>query len=672
MLRNAEYQPGATFEGKYQIEQTLGAGGFALVYGATDVTTGRKVALKIIHRPPGGYDADIAGRFEREIRIVSALRDPHSVTMFDFGTSQDGLLFMVFELVPGEDLSALLDRRGTLSEAEVVHILTQVLSALREAHGYGLLHRDIKPDNIRVFTYLDDPLRAKLLDFGIARPTTHQHSALTQPGQLIGTPRYMSPEQLLEQPLTPAADLYSLGLVAIELLGSGGALAGNSFGEQMDRLQNDFVFPLPNVSSGMAEVLRALTARDPQRRYPSTAEALQAVRALRGSHVVDMSTDSRRATTAQTAGRRPSSVSTAALVTMLGALCVALFAAIIVITTREPVPQPPPPTRRAIPLATAPNVKAAAQPQPKEVVEPVDAGNACDAWDGGHGELTMSSSESVGFDWPIYVPRGYTGARPRPVMFLFHDAWQQVRGIGRNTGFMDLAEQHGILLVFPRAPESIDGQGLWANVWEEASDLAGIDEMWRETRQQLCVDEQQVFAVGHAAGGYAVERLPCLTQVPFAAGATMSHIKGMKDPVCAKPLPMMVLLGKTDEYVPREGGNNCNGYVKHSWKQKRNRLADANGCSGERKSYLDHPGGQCSTWRCKSALVFCELEGGREWPGTQPQVWDRLSGRNCSGQAADFPAVSTVWKFFQENPLKQDPTTRRGDSVAGSDAGSSN
>lgn len=157
------------FQGRYQIRRVLGEGGSATVYHAVDTTSGRDVALKILEPGPNGYRADMAERFRREVRMLARLRNPHSVTMFDHGESDDGLFYLVFEYVPGRDLEELIFGTARLSEDVVRHILDQLLQALVEAHHEGLLHRDIKPANIRVFEYLGDPHHTVLIDFGIAR-----------------------------------------------------------------------------------------------------------------------------------------------------------------------------------------------------------------------------------------------------------------------------------------------------------------------------------------------------------------------------------------------------------------------------------------------------------------------------------------------------------------------
>lgn len=263
---------GTLFENRYRIDAVLGEGGFARVYEATSDGVQRKVAIKVLKpHDSTGYDPTMVARFLQEARVMSQLRDPHTITMYDCGRSEDGLLFMVCELLPGEDLSDLLLRRGKLTEAEVVTVVRQILQSLREAHELGLLHRDIKPGNIRIFEYMGEPLTVKVLDFGIAKSSDLQ-SQLTATGRVIGTPRYMSPEQLRGQELTPASDIYSVGLVAHELL-----LGSRERTELVSRV---VIKPADLVSRGVRDVVNRMLEPDPTHRFTTAEAVLEALDAL--------------------------------------------------------------------------------------------------------------------------------------------------------------------------------------------------------------------------------------------------------------------------------------------------------------------------------------------------------------------------------------------------------
>ena len=266
-----DLQPGDIFDNRYRVEHRLGQGGSAEVWLATELESTRRVALKILKPDEGDrYAANTRARFEREVKIIAGLRDPHTVTLLQHGES-DNRLYLVFEYVPGHDLSELLQQRGRLTPPAVIHIVRQLASSLSEAHDEGLIHRDLKPENVRVFEVAGDPLTVRLLDFGIARATDDGHPSITKTGELVGTPRYMSPEQLTGQPLTPASDIYSLGMLTLEMLAGREVLPGNRWGDQLDRLHSGHLMVPDSGERGasLTAIVQRMTAREPVDRYQS-------------------------------------------------------------------------------------------------------------------------------------------------------------------------------------------------------------------------------------------------------------------------------------------------------------------------------------------------------------------------------------------------------------------
>ena len=203
--------------GRFRIEREIGTGGMGAVYLATHLDLERPVAVKIIRREFVG-DADVAERFLREARTMAKLRHPNAAMIFDAGNLPDGRHFIVMEFVEGETLSQALARAGRFSFTHAVSIATQICDVLEEAHRLGIIHRDLKPSNI-----LLGKRGVCVLDFGVAKvlassaESTATHAS-TGSGQLIGTPRYMSPEQCLGQRVGARSDLYSLGVLLYEML----------------------------------------------------------------------------------------------------------------------------------------------------------------------------------------------------------------------------------------------------------------------------------------------------------------------------------------------------------------------------------------------------------------------------------------------------------------------
>lgn len=210
---------GTLVDGRFRVEAHLASGGMGDVYRAEHVLLKRPVALKLLRRVLS-QDTEMWGRFEREAQLVSRLENPHVVRVFDFGRTAAGQLFLAMEFVEGETLDKRLSN-GPLAPADAVEILSQVLDGLSEAHGLGVVHRDLKPPNIMLGHRRDGGERAKILDFGIARLSDGAKGAtskLTQLGVVVGTPAYLAPEQALADELDHRTDIYAMGCVAYELL----------------------------------------------------------------------------------------------------------------------------------------------------------------------------------------------------------------------------------------------------------------------------------------------------------------------------------------------------------------------------------------------------------------------------------------------------------------------
>ena len=211
---------GVTLNNRYQVRRKIGEGGFGAVFEGKQVATGREVALKILH-PHNVSDSTVVARFRREAEACSRLRSPHTVTIYDFDETPDGILYLAMELIRGQSLQQLQRNEGPLPARRVLGILIQVADALGEAHQQGLVHRDMKPENVMV-EERDGEDFAKVLDFGIAKiisgDAAKKAPALTAFGQTVGTLEFMSPEQLRGHDLDGRSDIYALGMITYELL----------------------------------------------------------------------------------------------------------------------------------------------------------------------------------------------------------------------------------------------------------------------------------------------------------------------------------------------------------------------------------------------------------------------------------------------------------------------
>src|SRR6266851_3251838 len=211
------------FEGKYRLDERLGGGGMGTVYRATHLLIDRVVAVKVLSQRFVG-DETAQQRFRREARASGRMQHPNAVTVNDIGATADGWLYIVMELLEGQTLRDLLAREAPLDPARAVSFMLQASAAVGAAHEAKLIHRDLKPANIFIEQRPNLPAVVKVLDFGVAKFAVEGHEdedfqTLTQVGAIIGTPRYMSPEQCSGiAPLTPASDVYSLGIILYEML----------------------------------------------------------------------------------------------------------------------------------------------------------------------------------------------------------------------------------------------------------------------------------------------------------------------------------------------------------------------------------------------------------------------------------------------------------------------
>ncbi len=225
-------EPGTLIGGRYQIERLLGEGGMGRVYAARHTALARKVALKLLRRDAAQSEDGVA-RFRQEAYAASSVGAPQIVEILDFATHGEGALaqtYMVMELLVGESLEDWMDREATLDGA--LALLAELCEGLAAAHEAGVIHRDIKPANVFLRDCDPDeaqPVRVKILDFGIAKVTVGSGGFKTQRGSILGTPYYLAPERVLGEPLSAAADIYSVGVILYEMLTGDVPFSGATF-----------------------------------------------------------------------------------------------------------------------------------------------------------------------------------------------------------------------------------------------------------------------------------------------------------------------------------------------------------------------------------------------------------------------------------------------------------
>jgi serine/threonine-protein kinase len=267
---------GTTLVDKYLIEEPLGAGGMCEVYRARHIALDKEVAIKIL-KPELAADPRIAQRFEQEARAASRVRHPHAINVTDYGIGQGNTPFLVMELVEGLTVRELLSRDGPFNIERVVNILHQACGALEVAHSVGVIHRDIKPDNIIISEY-DGRDWVEVVDFGVAKiqEDVNRRAALTGANFIIGTPRYMSPEQCEEKPVDARSDIYSLGVVVYEMLTGEAPFEGGSSTRLLMAHVAEPPPPLrekrPDISPEIESVVMRTLDKNPNRRPQSAVE----------------------------------------------------------------------------------------------------------------------------------------------------------------------------------------------------------------------------------------------------------------------------------------------------------------------------------------------------------------------------------------------------------------
>jgi serine/threonine protein kinase len=273
---------GSTVAQKYRVERLLGRGGMGAVFSATNTAIGKRVALKFLTRE-AARDRDAASRFQREARAASVAESEHIVHVFDEGLSDDGHPFLVMELLVGEDLRSRLERETRLGVGTAVAIASQILRGLMRAHGAGLVHRDLKPDNVFLCRRDDGSLLVKLVDFGISKLSQKTTpDTLTQRGAVIGTAHYMSPEQVqAPESVDPRADLYGVGAILFEALSGRSPHEASSYEAVLvaicTRDAPDVRALRPDVREPLAQVIARALSRDREARFQSAEEFLTAL-----------------------------------------------------------------------------------------------------------------------------------------------------------------------------------------------------------------------------------------------------------------------------------------------------------------------------------------------------------------------------------------------------------
>ena len=277
---------GTTINDRFKILGLVAKGGMGKVYKAEQAPLGRIVAVKVLHPTySGDGDPEFSKRFTLEASVVSRLKHPNTITVYDYGETADGVYFMVMEYLEGKTLHRLIREEGALEVGRALHILVQISRALREAHGQGVIHRDLKPANIFLIRHDDDPDFVKVLDFGLVKNLDETDAeSLTKTGLFMGSPKYMAPEQIRGDRVTPATDVYALGIMLFEMLAgkvpydrpNSANLLLAHVNEPVPSMQS--VNPLIAVPQPVEDIVYRCLEKNPDDRFQSMEELINAIK----------------------------------------------------------------------------------------------------------------------------------------------------------------------------------------------------------------------------------------------------------------------------------------------------------------------------------------------------------------------------------------------------------
>jgi len=281
----ASLAPGDIVLGKYRVERVIGQGGMGMVVAARHTALGELFAIKLMLNIEGVTGKQAFDRFLREARICASLKGEHVVKVQDVGELEDGRPYMVMEYLEGQDLGSLIEKKGPLSVSNAAAVVLQACEALAEAHRLGIIHRDIKPPNMFLIRTPNGKVRLKLLDFGISKRIGAETKALTATGAMMGSPLYMSPEQLTDpRAVGPQTDIWAMGVVLYELVTGKVPFDGEMIFQVIQEILNKKPdLPSkhkPSLPVELDKIVEKALRKDPAQRYASIEEFSRDVRQL--------------------------------------------------------------------------------------------------------------------------------------------------------------------------------------------------------------------------------------------------------------------------------------------------------------------------------------------------------------------------------------------------------
>ncbi len=385
---------------KFKIVSLLARGGMGKVYKGEQAPLGRACAIKVLTPPDNGSttEDEFRKRFFLEASIGAKLTHPNTVTIFDYGVTEDGVYFIAMEYLEGKTLARLIKEEGPFPEERTAHIARQICRSLREAHALGVIHRDLKPANVYLVSHADEADVVKVLDFGLVKNVESDGEDLTQTGLFMGSPKYMAPEQIRGEHVDGRTDVYALGVIMYEMIVG---KVPYDRPKQVDTLLAHVNDPLPplrekkpdlELSDLLETIILRCLAKNPAERFSGMGEVLESLKGTAGGQYTMTRTaelDSLRASSSLTpspstyrpavSGEIPAaqtSIAPAATTPPpsrkwfpIAVAAVSIVAIGVVFMTRKSAGQPAPAPAAEAPKPAAPPVTAAPTPEPAKTVE---------------------------------------------------------------------------------------------------------------------------------------------------------------------------------------------------------------------------------------------------------------------------------------------------------------
>lgn len=596
------------------MREKVGAGGFGAVWRAFDRQLNRDVAVKLID----GSITDSSRRFEVEVEALQRVNHVSFVRPTDAGITKTGEAFLVTEFIDGVTLEAWLRSQPSLDER--VRVATAISHGLVAAHREGVVHRDLKPANIMV-TADGVP---KIVDFGIAKLSGREQPDITKTGEVLGTPGFMSPEQLQGlRNIGPATDMYAFGALLYQMLEGHPPFAGAT---PLERALNHLTAqPRPMVAA--PPPLRTLTFelldREPTRR----PTAIAAARQLGGQ--------SPRSTTEPSGPPRPWLAALAVLVVAL-----ALAAAVVAHLLQPPPTPAQAPETRTNPLSGAdPDVVPVPEPTSHVADVGIDSADlgapACPGFE--RLEPGAHIADEIAPEAVMVLPAGYNPRRKYPVIVFFHDFYQEPRLALGNIDY-ELPRTNDYVFVYPYGDPNNLGRQHWRG--PQVDELpAQLDRL----AERICIDQKNVVAIGHGRGGFGALRARCLGLTTAAATFAFRQPPSQR-PRCARAIPELQIFPTDDPSAPVDGSRSCNSSTHAPVDKTVQTTRKRNGCSGKPKKLDDF----CVEHQCRTPYVHCEVPGDRKWKADYNDVLNLATslGRCPPLAGTPYDVSARIFDFF--------------------------